>query len=144
MTTKPKRTRTATTHKSAFVPTKLPLTFLILCLVVNPILSTQASAPERPKDYALIVGTVWGPEERPAPGVKVKIRRANETKARWEVISNDRGEFLQRVPVGKQDYAIWTDLKGHKDLKTGNLHPGNEVTVHIESNERADTGLHLK
>jgi hypothetical protein len=76
--------------------------------------------------------------------MKVKIRRAEDKKARWEIYSSRIGEFELRVPAGKQDYIIWADTKGYK-LKNGQrLQPGNEVTVHIESNERADTGLHLK
>ena len=38
------------------------------------------------KSYALIVGTVWGPDDRPVYGVKVKIRRADQKKAKWELI----------------------------------------------------------
>jgi len=97
-----------------------------------------------PDDYAYIFGTVWGPDDRPLPGVKVKIRRATDKKARWELYSNRRGEFEQRVPVGKQDYVIWADTKGYKLPNGGHLQAGREVTVHIENNERADTGLHLK
>jgi hypothetical protein len=101
---------------------------------------------ERPKpdDYALIFGTVWGPDDRPLPGLKVKIRRANDRKARWELYSNRRGEFEQRVPAGKQDYVVWADAKGYKLSNGTHLQAGPEVTVHIENNERADTGLHLK
>jgi hypothetical protein len=77
-------------------------------------------------------------------GVEVKIRRAGEKKARWRVYSNHLGEFEQHVPAGKQDYIIWTDLKGYKSLRYHKLRPGPEVTVHIEKDERADTGLHLK
>ena len=58
--------------------------------------------PEKP--YALIFGTVWGPDDRPVYGVKVKIRRADQKKARWELFSDHHGEFAQRVPVGPADY----------------------------------------
>jgi hypothetical protein len=37
------------------------------------------------KPYALIFGTVWAPDKRPVYGVKVKCRRANEKKVRWEL-----------------------------------------------------------
>jgi len=113
------------------------------------LLRTSSALPqsrERPKppDYALIFGTVWGPDDLALPGVKVKIRRSGDKKARWELYSNRRGEFELRVPAGKQDYVIWADAQGYK-LRNGNrLQPGPEVTVHIENNERADTGLHLK
>lgn len=77
-------------------------------------------------------------------GVEVKIRVAGEKKVRWRVSSNHLGEFEQRVPVGKQDYVLWTDLKGYRNPAYKHLQPGPEVTVHIERDERVDTGVHLK
>lgn len=139
-----RRTRTATIRKPRlFLLRALPV-FLIFCFAQFPNSTTKAYGRERPKDYALVFGTVWGPDDRPLPAVKVKIRRAGEKKARWEVYSNRRGEFEQRLPVGRQDYVIWADLKGYKLLKNKHLDAGNPVTIHIESNERVDTGLHLK
>jgi hypothetical protein len=93
--------------------------------------------------YALIFGTVWDPDGRPLYGVKIKIRRANEKKARWELYSDHRGEFAQRVPAGKLDYIVWADLKGYKLQSGKQLGAGPNVTVHIENDERADIGLHL-
>jgi len=118
----------------------------IISLSLFLIIPAMLQGRERPaiKDYALIFGTVWGPDDRPVPGVKVKIRKLGEKKPRWEVYSNRRGEFEQRLPVGKQDYVIWADLKGYKSPDRKHFQPGPEVTVHIERNERADTGLHLK
>ena len=95
------------------------------------------------KNYALIFGTVWGPDDRPVYGVKIKIRRVDQKKPTWQLYSDHNGEFAQRVPAGKADYVIWTDLKGFKSPEYKSLHAGTEVTVHIESDERADTGLHL-
>lgn len=74
----------------------------------------------------------------------MKIRRADQKKAKWELNSNHTGEFAQRLPAGKATYIVWADLKGFKSLKGKKLSPGPEVTVHIESEERADIGLHLK
>jgi hypothetical protein len=95
------------------------------------------------KPYAVIFGTVWGPDDHPVYAVKVKIRRENEKKARWELYSDHNGEFAQRVPAGKQDYVVWADTKGHKSAG-GNPLQGDEVKVHVEADERVDTGLHLK
>jgi len=74
----------------------------------------------------------------------VKIRRVEDKKARWELYSNHRGEFEQRVPKGPHDYVIWADTKDYKLPHGSRLQPSPEVTVHVENNERADTGLHLK
>jgi len=105
----------------------------------------QAHAPQDPrKPYALIFGTVWGPDNHPVYGVPVKVRRADQKKAKWELYSDHRGEFALRLPAGKADYVIWADLSGFKSLNRTRLQPGEEVTVHIESDERTDIGLHLK
>jgi hypothetical protein len=126
----------------AFVLRPLILACLTLFLTINnPLLAREQS---QPPDYALIFGTVWGPDDRPVYGVEVKIRVAGEKKASWTVSSNHLGEFEQRVPVGKKDYVLWPDLKGYKNPAYKHLQPGPEVTVHIERDERVDTGVHLK
>jgi hypothetical protein len=98
---------------------------------------------EKPKPYALIYGTVWDPDGHALYAVKVKIRRVEDKKARWELYSNHIGEFAQRVPAGKADYVVWADVKGFKLSSGRPLKPGAEVTVHIDNDERSDIGLHL-
>src|SRR5215471_2735152 len=141
---KRKRPKTATTRSRFYRPAR-PL-LVLTCLFLTLTSSSRLEGRKRPApdDYAIIFGTVWGPDDRPLAAVKVKIRRAEDKKARWEVYSSPRGEFEQRVPVGKHDYVIWADLKGYKAPNGRRLQPGAQVTVHIESNERADTGLHLQ
>ena len=109
-----------------------------LALLAPAPVSLAAGVPgEQKADYALIFGTVWGPDNRPVYGVPVKIRRADEKKSRWETSSDHHGEFAQRVPPGKADYVIWADIKRPK----GKEKP--QVTVHVQNNERVDTALHL-
>lgn len=118
----------------------------LLALLVAALLSPfGAVAGERPKEkpYALIFGTVWDPDGRPVYGVRVRIRRADEKKTRWELYSNHTGEFAQRLPAGKADYVISADLKGYKSPPGKHLRAGTDVTVHIDNEERADVGLHL-
>src|ERR1700758_2814984 len=118
---------------------------LLLFAVLSPIISQASGDQFDPrKPYALIFGTVWGPNDRPVYGVHVKIRRADQKKAKWELYSDHQGEFAQRVPAGKADYIVWTDLKGFKFLNGSKLLAGEEVTVHVEGDERQDIGLHLK
>jgi hypothetical protein len=105
--------------------------------------SARGSEREKPKPYALIFGTVWGPDGQPLYGVKVRIRRVDEKKIRWEVYSNHTGEFAQRLPAGKADYIVWADVKDYKLPSGKKLKPGSEVTVHIDDDERSDIGLHL-
>jgi len=124
----------------------LGLVFFQLCLP----LASQAGADgeKRPlHPYALIFGTVWGPDGAPRYGVTVKIRRAddkNPRKARWELFSDHHGEFAQRLPAGPADYVIWADLKGYQGPDRKSLQPGDEVKVHVDNDERVDTGVHLK
>jgi len=120
----------------------------LLTLALLGLLSTRSGPafaqidPRKP--YALIFGTVWGPDDRPVYGVHVKIRRADQKRAKWELYSDHRGEFAQRLPAGKADYVVWADLKGVKSLEGKQLRSGDEVPVHIDGDERADIGLHLK
>lgn len=106
------------------------------------VLSAQKS---KGKPYALIAGTVWGPDDRPVYGVTVKIRKGTDkpNKVRWELYSDHMGEFAQRVPAGESDYVLWTDLKGLKPADGKPVHLVKEVTVHIYNDERQDVGLHL-
>ena len=128
-------------------PIRLPLLCLLLAAVLLPApgRNGQLAADSKPskKEYALIFGTVWGPDDRPVFGVPVKIRRAQDKKAKWEVYSDHRGEFAQRVPPGEADYILTADLKGVKTADGKPLHQASEVKVHVDSDEREDTGLHL-
>jgi hypothetical protein len=116
------------------------LVFLILnasLLFARNASSPQSSSHASKTDYALIYGTVWGPDDHPVAGVRIKIRRASDKKVKWELISNSQGEFAQRVPVGAQDYIVQADVKTPKGQ------PKPETTAHIDNNERTDVGLHL-
>jgi len=129
----------------------IPVFYLFLLLIIGflPVISLKAnaSAPAKGEDsYALIFGTVWGPDNRPAYGVKVAMRRAEDKKTRWHLTSDHVGEFAQRVPAGKADYVVWAEAvpwKQAKSHKTSNLDDSSTVKLHIENDERADISLHL-
>jgi hypothetical protein len=148
------KAKTVTTRKlqPAVLPARLScfcllLVFLFSALgphVLTPAIAAPASKKLKPTDpYALIFGTVWGPDDRPVYGVPVKIRRVPDKKAKWELTSDHHGEFAQRVPAGKADYVLSTDPKGIKTTDGQVLHLAQEVTIHVEYDERVDTGLHL-
>jgi len=108
----------------------------------HPLAAAQKQVkPNQP--YALIFGTVWGPDGRPVFGVNVKIRRIQDKKARWELYSDHRGEFAQRIAAGKADYVVWADLKNFKSVDGKPLHAVQDVPVHVEADERVDLSLHL-
>jgi hypothetical protein len=127
-------------------PTLLPFLLAVFSLynfVANPISLQAQKHPKPGQPYALIFGTVWGPNDRPVYGVTVKIRRSQDKKAKWELVSDHQGEFAQRLPAGKADYVVWADLKNFKAADGTILHSGQEVPVHVNDDERVDIGLHL-
>jgi hypothetical protein len=129
---------------------KLSVWGIVSVLLLLPTFSSQDSLliaqKAQGKPYALIVGTVWGPDDRPVYGVTVKIRKATDKpkKVRWEVYSDHHGEFEQRLPAGETEYIVWADLKGFKPADGNPVHLVKEVTVHIYNDERQDIGLHLE
>jgi hypothetical protein len=122
------------------------IVFLISTSTLRLLPAVHAAANSKLKptdDYALIFGTVWGPDDRPVYGIKVEIRRAPGKKPHWELYSDHSGEFAQRVPAGEADYVISADLKGVKTKDGQPVHLQQPVTVHVEYDERVDMSLHL-
>jgi len=119
---------------------------LLLILLPSALCPSAFPQPEKLKakeSYALIFGTVWGPDDHPVYGIRVRIRRVQDKHAKWELMSDHAGEFAQRVPAGKTDYVVWAELKGVKAADGRPLHLVQPVDVHIENDERVDIGLHL-
>jgi hypothetical protein len=128
------------------------LLFLVFCTVfcnLAPRFSSVAAASSASKKlkatdpYALIFGTVWGPDDHPVYGIHVRVRRASDKKPKWDLYSDHHGEFALRVAAGKDDYVVGADLKGVKTQDGQTLHLVEEVPVHVEYDERVDIGLHL-
>jgi hypothetical protein len=154
MKKKLKRAKTVTTprFRTQGFPRLASTLLLLLIVILLPQFSSTltptnnlfaAPAPKGKTNYAVIAGTVWGPNDHPVYGVPVKIRRAKDKKPKWEVYSDHMGEFAQRVPTGESDYILTADLKGFKTTDGRPLRLVKEVTVHIYNDEREDTGLHL-
>ena len=107
-----------------------------VCLILVLSSAALAQSKSRIKPYAVIIGTVFDQTGRTVPGVKIKIQRHGDKHPKWELVSDNNGEFAQRFPAGKADYTIWAELKGKK----GHV---SETKIHIENDERQDIGLHL-
>ena len=126
---------------------KLAIVTIALAVLLLPSLTSeyrlQAAKKSKQRPYALIAGTVWGPDDHPVYGVAVKIRRAKDKKPKWQVYSDHMGEFAQRVPAGESDYILTADPRNLKPSDGKPLRLLQEVTVHIYNDEREDTGLHL-
>src|SRR3977135_1883728 len=119
---------TMTTTRTMMTTRKNSLFLLALLLLLLP--ATHAADSNAKKPYALIFGTVYGPDERPAYGVKVKIRRADQKKAKWELMSDHSGEVAHVLVYVTADYVISAD-------------GSPEVKVHIENDERQDVSVHV-
>ena len=125
-------------------PESLSLALLLLFAigVRDPLAAAQKQVkPNEP--YALIFGTVGGPDDHPVFGVKIKIRRVQDKNAKWELYSDHRGEFAQRISAGKADYVVSADVKNFKSVDGKPLHAVQDVPVHVEGDERVDVSLHL-
>jgi hypothetical protein len=115
----------------------------ILCLSIGIAFAQEKTAQDAPPpvakrgDFALIFVTVFDAQGRSMSGVPVKIRRVQDKNAKWDGYSDRRGEFAQRLTVGKMDYVVWADLKDRAAAKK------SEVKISIEYNERQDVSLHL-
>ena len=101
------------------------------------------------KPYALIFGTAYGPDDRPLYGVKITIRPQAKKHPSWDLMSDHRGEFAQRVPPGPSDYLVHGEAEyaplgddGKPQLSKKKRLKG-EAKVHVESEERLDISVHL-
>ena len=111
----------------------------IALLLTHSAFAARSDSKSHARDpYALLFGTLFGPDNHPLYGVKITIRRSDQKKPKWELISNHEGEFAQRVPAGKADYIITAEVKAQKGQ------PKPELTVHVDNDERKDFALHLK
>lgn len=121
------------------------LVALLLCFS-QEVLAANSGAYQNKHEqpYALIFGTVWGPDDRPVYGAHLRMRRSNEKKFRWEAYSDHHGEFAFRVPPGRVEYVVVADVKGVKSQNGKELRAGEDVKVQIENDERTDIGVHLK
>ncbi len=134
--TKTTRTTTASTMKKkrSSLLLRRAAALLLLCAAFG-------FAADKRAPYALIYGTVFSPSGSLAQGVRVVIRQQSGGKHKYQLVSDRRGEFAQRVPVGPASYLVSIDpgsLGKHLAVK-----PGKDVEVKIEKDERQDIALHL-
>lgn len=120
-----------------------------LCLTSLAYRSSPALANDKPKPYAVIFGTAYGPDDRPIYGVKVIIHPDGKKHPAWELYSDHRGEFAQRVPPGPGDYVATgtvevTPVENGKPKKSKKKRLSGEAKVHVAGEEEHDFSLHLQ
>ena len=124
------------------------LALVVLGALIQPWALEDKRKPE--KAYGLIFGTAYGPDDRPLYGVKITIRAEGKKRANWQLHSDHRGEFAQRVPAGPGDYLVQGEAEyapmGENGKPQGSKKQKlrGETRVHIDGQERQDIGVHLK
>lgn len=109
----------------------------------------KSDKPKKEKPYALIFGTAYGPNDRPLYGVKITIRSEKKKRPSWDLISDHRGEFAQRVPAGTNDYLVRGEAEyapigdDGKPQLSKKMRLKGETRVHVDNEERRDISVHL-
>src|SRR6266851_5456965 len=103
---------------------RMALALTLLLLMAIPDGFVQAASQKQTHSHAddfLIFATLFDGRGFALPGAKVRVRRADETKFRWEAISDRRGELGIRVKQGAYrfsgldpniDYEIHAEREG--------------------------------
>jgi hypothetical protein len=106
----------------------LPFATLMFVLVPGAIPGTAAGDEKQSDSHAhdfVIFATVFTEKGFALPGAKVRVRRTDESKFRWEAISDRRGELGVRVKQGAE-YELTIEAHGFKpqtrkiDAREGN------------------------
>jgi hypothetical protein len=107
------------------------LPFAMLILVLAVVFSAPAAATDDQKQTGshahdfVIFASVFTEQGFALPGTKVRVRRADEQKFRWEAMSDRRGELGVRVKQGAE-YELTIEIRGFKsqtrkiDAREGN------------------------
>jgi hypothetical protein len=106
----------------------LPFATLMFVLAPGAVSGTAAGDEKQGDSHAhdfVIFATVFSEKGFAMPGAKVRVRRTDESKFRWEAISDRRGELGLRVKQGAE-YELKIEAHGFKpqtrkiDAREGN------------------------
>lgn len=119
-----------------------------LALFASSALALKGPKKEQ-KPSGLIFGTVYGPDDRPVYGVKIQIHPVGKKKPNWELMSDHRGEFAQRVPLDPAGYEVSgeAEIVPIVDGKPQHSHKKrvrDVAKVHVEKDVEQDISLHLR
>lgn len=112
----------------------------------TPAKSSKSQTKEKP--YGVLFGTAYGPDDHAMYGVHVIIHPEGHKKPSWELMSDHRGEFAQRVPPGPGDYVVTGEVEilpvvDGKPRKSQKKHLKGETKVHLAGEEQQDFSLHV-
>jgi hypothetical protein len=95
--------------------------------------SSQKQSNSHAHDF-VIFATVFSQQGFALPGARVRVRRADEQKFRWEAMSDRRGELGIRVKQGAE-YELTVEARGFKpQTRKINAREGNheDLTFQME------------
>jgi hypothetical protein len=147
MTTRKKRT--VTTKQRWNWSAAVCLAVFVLAALAQPVPFASSEKQKAEKPYALIFGTAFGPDDRPVYGVKITIHPADKKHPSWDLVSDHRGEFAQRIPPGPRDYVVHGEVAyapvgpDGKPQKSKIKRLKGETKAHVDNAERLDITLHL-
>ena len=123
------------THPIPMTRTRTLPAILILGLALAGAAPSLAAAPQKKKGKVpfIVFATVFTEQGLAFPGAEARVRRAGEKKFRWEEISDRRGEFAMRVPMG-EEYELSVTAKGYEPITE---------KVDARQSSRVDLTLHL-
>jgi len=141
-TTRRRKKRKVTISRNRTIVAALVFAFLQLPL------SASSDQKKQFKNYGLIAGTVYGPDDRPVYGVRVKIHPKGQKHPEFERYSDHRGEFAQRVPLDHSEYEITAEAEiapvvDGKPQHSRKKRVKSTVVVHVDKDEVRDVSLHL-
>lgn len=115
-----------------------------LAVILTVLFSTPGALPaerEKEKPYVLLRGTVFTADGLALPGVLLTIKVKDSRKAKWRAVSDRRGEFAVRLPVGRQTYEVSTQSKQHENqTKTVDIDEQEGVSVIFRLSPREEKG----
>lgn len=128
---------------------RLTLALAGVVFLSGPLLSSawavvpQSSSSSHAHDFVIFT-TVFTEKGFALPGARVRVRRADEKKFRWEATSDQRGEFAVRVPQDA-DYEMTVEARGYKvHVQKVDATEGNraDLTIRMEpqSGPHSDSG----
>ena len=115
----------------------LPFAMLMFVLAPGAVPCTAAGDEKRSDSHAhdfIIFASVFTERGFTLAGAKVRVRRTDERKFRWEAISDSRGELGVRVKQGAE-YELTIEAHGFKpQTRKIDAHEGNreDLTFQME------------
>jgi hypothetical protein len=130
-------------------PTYVRLTIALVGLVFLAGTATAYGRPGAPQDTSkshahdfVIFTTVFTERGFALPGARVRVRRMDEKKFRWEAVSDRRGEFAMRVPQDSE-YEMTVEAHGYKmQTRKVSASDGNraDLTIRMEPQSEPQSG----